>query len=75
LPPVACSLDQLLPKLCHAFCSLLCVSLNSSGLLPALRTSVSAKPDPETVKNNGRHNFSRVGGECGWTSFTVECVK
>jgi hypothetical protein len=29
------------------------------------------KGDP---KKNVRHNFSREGGECGWTSFTVTCL-
>jgi hypothetical protein len=30
---------------------------------------------PETAQQNVRHNFSREGGECGWTSFTVTCVQ
>ncbi len=28
---------------------------------------------PETAQKNVRHNYSRGGGECGWTSFTVTC--
>jgi hypothetical protein len=30
---------------------------------------------PETAKINVRHNFSRGGGQCGWTSFTVICAR
>ncbi|HWO37845.1 MAG TPA: hypothetical protein VNO32_54425 [Candidatus Acidoferrum sp.] len=30
---------------------------------------------PEKAKDNVRHNYSRDGGQCGWTSFTVTCAQ